>query len=388
MLGHGSPIAETRPAGPLGGRYYRPELDALRFFAFLCVFFFHAGAYVSVDPVKYEWLSRVRAVGLFGVPIFFLLSAFLITELLFRERERTGRIHIPSFYMRSILRIWPLYFTAFFGLAFLNYVWPGIGTDNHHAWMAFTFLCGNWYIFHHGWLAPSIDPLWSVSIEEQFYLIIPLLAARGGRQAVKIAGWVLVALAYIAVVNYALHPNALEEWTNSLVQFQFFCAGTLIALYLRGRTLPLAISVRVVGIAAGLLFWLGAVVILPTEAHHASASNSIAGWVLTLTGTIVLFLCTLGTPARLVPSWLAYFGRISYGLYIVHAFVFFVVFLITSHFSLGLHPQSRVLSFAYKSFKIIAALTIDLIVAHFSFAYFESYFLSLKKRFTFVASRD
>jgi peptidoglycan/LPS O-acetylase OafA/YrhL len=225
MAVQGSPVADTGPTGRLGSRYYRPELDALRFFAFLCVFFFHAGAYVSIDPVKYEWLSRVRAVGLFGVPIFFLLSAFLITQLLFSERERTGRIHIPSFYMRRILRIWPLYFTAFFGLAFLNQFWPGIGTDDPHAWIAFTLLCGNWYIFHHGWLAPSVDPLWSVSIEEQFYLIIPLLAARGGRQAVKITAWVLLALAYIAVAKYALHPNAIGNGPTALCSFSSFVRG-------------------------------------------------------------------------------------------------------------------------------------------------------------------
>jgi peptidoglycan/LPS O-acetylase OafA/YrhL len=172
------------------------------------------------------------------------------------------------------------------------------------------------------------------------------------------------------------------------VQFQFFCAGTLIAIYLRGRALPLAMSFRLAGFAAGLLCWLAAVVLLPNETHQASAARAIAGWVLMLAGTLVLFLCTLGTPARLVPSWLAYLGKISYGLYIVHAFVFAFVFRMASHPSFELHSQNRVVSFGYKSFTILAALTIDLIVAHLSFAYFESYFLSLKKRFTFVASRD
>jgi peptidoglycan/LPS O-acetylase OafA/YrhL len=97
--------------------YYRPELDALRFFAFMCVFSFHRMDYVPTDPVHDPWLFRIGNVGPFGVPVFFLLSAFLITELLLRERERTGRIHIKAFYIRRILRIWPLYFVAFFGLA-------------------------------------------------------------------------------------------------------------------------------------------------------------------------------------------------------------------------------------------------------------------------------
>ncbi len=62
--------------------------------------------------------------------MFFLLSAFLITELLLRERERTGQIHIKAFYIRRILRIWPLYFVAFYGLALLNHFVPGVGTGD------------------------------------------------------------------------------------------------------------------------------------------------------------------------------------------------------------------------------------------------------------------
>lgn len=110
--------------------YYRPELDALRFFAFLCVFSFHRMDYVPTDPVRNHWLYLIGNVGPFGVPVFFLLSAFLITELLLREREKTGRIHIRAFYVRRMLRIWPLYFVAFFGLALLNHFVAGVGTGD------------------------------------------------------------------------------------------------------------------------------------------------------------------------------------------------------------------------------------------------------------------
>ena len=70
--------------------YYRPELDALRFFAFLCVFSFHRMDYVPTDPVLHPWLYRIGNVGPFGVPVFFLLSAFLITELLLCMRYYEG----------------------------------------------------------------------------------------------------------------------------------------------------------------------------------------------------------------------------------------------------------------------------------------------------------
>ncbi len=230
-------VVENKSAPATGSRYYRPELDALRFFAFLCVFVFHRMDYVETDPVRNLWLARIGNIGPFGVPVFFLLSAFLITELLLRERESTGRVHIQAFYMRRILRIWPLYFLVFFGLAILNHFVPGTGTNDPLAWLAFTFFTGNWYILRHGWIAGSVDPLWSISVEEQFYIVIPVLAAFAGRKAVIIVSWMLLAIAYVTVVLYALDPTPGDkgEWTNSFVQFQFFSAGTLLTILLKGR---------------------------------------------------------------------------------------------------------------------------------------------------------
>ena len=93
------------------GRFYRPELDVLRFIAFGMVFLSHAvGQY------------RLADVGILGVPVFFMLSAFLITELLLQEKQKTGTVHVSSFYIRRILRIWPLYFAAL-ALGSL-FVWP------------------------------------------------------------------------------------------------------------------------------------------------------------------------------------------------------------------------------------------------------------------------
>ena len=100
-------------------RYYRPELDVLRFIAFLIVFIVHRMDFIPIDPAQHYWLYNICLLGNFGVPVFFLLSAFLITELLFRESDETGKIQVKSFYIRRILRIWPLYFLVFFGLVLL-----------------------------------------------------------------------------------------------------------------------------------------------------------------------------------------------------------------------------------------------------------------------------
>ena len=123
-------------------RYYRPELDVLRFLAFLSVFTVHRMDHLPIDPARHFWLYNISLLGNFGVPVFFLLSAFLITELLMREENQLGTIHIRSFYMRRILRIWPLYFAVFYGLVLLNHFIRYTGATDPLSWLAFHFLCG------------------------------------------------------------------------------------------------------------------------------------------------------------------------------------------------------------------------------------------------------
>ena len=78
-------------------RYYRPELDALRFLAFLSVFTVHRMDHLPIDPARDFWLHNICLLGNFGVPVFFLLSAFLITELLMREEDRLWNNPRPYF---------------------------------------------------------------------------------------------------------------------------------------------------------------------------------------------------------------------------------------------------------------------------------------------------
>src|SRR5271157_1881088 len=97
--------------------FYRPELDCLRFFAFLGVFVHHS---IPKEPSFFRAhglpviLSNFSYAGAFGVDLFFCLSAYLITKLLLREKDLTGHLNVKAFYVRRILRIWPLYFAFVF----------------------------------------------------------------------------------------------------------------------------------------------------------------------------------------------------------------------------------------------------------------------------------
>jgi peptidoglycan/LPS O-acetylase OafA/YrhL len=102
-------VEKPLKAASQGIRFYRPELDVLRFVAFLMVYLTHT---IPVDSSLPSWLKALsNATGL-GVPLFFALSAYLITELLMMEKSTSGSIALQSFYMRRCLRIWPLYLST------------------------------------------------------------------------------------------------------------------------------------------------------------------------------------------------------------------------------------------------------------------------------------
>jgi peptidoglycan/LPS O-acetylase OafA/YrhL len=383
-------LAERQGSG--SPAFYRPELDGLRFFAFLCVFAFHRMDYVPTDPVRDRWLYRIGNIGPFGVPVFFLLSAFLITELLRRERERTGKLHVKAFYARRILRIWPLYFAAFFGLAILDRFVPGVGSRDPLAWLAFTFFAGNWYILHHGWIAGAVDPLWSISVEEQFYIAVPLLAALGGRKAIAFVCGALFAAAYVTILVYALHPVAGDngEWTNGFVQYQFFVAGTVLALILKGRVVDIPLALRPVAFALGLCCWFTALLACKVQSWepHPTPVGALCGWLLVLAGSVLLFLSFFGTPARLIPRGLAYLGSISYGLYVVHSLMFFLVFEKLIPALRRAFPGARMPASMRDIFWTAFVLALSIAAASLSYHFFEKPFLRLKQRFSFVAARD
>lgn len=387
-----TPQSERSYEGATVSRYYRPELDALRFLAFLFVFIVHRMDFLRIDPAKHYWLHNLCLLGNFGVPVFFLLSAFLITELLFREHEQIGTIHAKAFYMRRMLRIWPLYFAVFYGLVLLGQFVRGAGPTQPASWLAFTFFSGNWYISAHGWIhAYPVNPMWSISVEEQFYIAIPLIALYGGRRGLKVISWTLTAVAYIAVILYARHTRHgfSSQWTNSFVEFQFFSAGALLSLFLKGRVPKWTPVFRMLGAAAAIGCWFVASAAFGVQADtpHSTVLQAPVGWALVLLGTMLLFLSLLGTPARYLPAPVVYLGRISYGLYLFHALVYFLIFHVWKVWLTRLSDMLH-LSAWQGGVGTVLAFCFTVLIAHLSYNFYERPFLRLKRHFTFVPSRD
>lgn len=393
-----SPVLEPRDDGTIGStgkppRYYRPELDVLRLFAFMCVFITHRNDLAPIDPVANPWYHAVTMSGVFGLPVFFLLSAFLITELLQREIAATGGINARAFYIRRILRIWPLYFLVFFGLAALNLVVPGAGANSAGEIFSFVAFAGNWFITFNGWtIEYPVIPLWSLSVEEQFYVAIPLLAVLNRRHLVAVNTAVLI-VAYAVIAYYASRFTPSEpfsgQWTNSFVQFQSFAGGMLLSLGLRGRQPEWSWPVRVVLFAVAIGMWLIAYSVFGITSYdaHSSVAHQLTGWPLVLGGAVLMLVSVLGTPTRYVPGALVYLGRISYGMYLIHIIFFWIVFAKAKPWMTQAATSAGVPGWR-DNIGMALAFTATVIVASLLYRYFEMPFLRLKRRFTFVPSRD
>ena len=131
----------------------------------------------------------------------------------------------------------------------------------------------------------------------------------------KAISFFLIAVAYIAVVLYAMHftEGVSSQWTNSFVQFQFFAAGTLLSIYLKGRVSQWHPALRSFVMLSGIGCWLVASLAFGVQADtpHSTVLQAPFGWALVLIVTVLLFLGMLGFRSKYLPSPTIYLGRIS-----------------------------------------------------------------------------
>jgi peptidoglycan/LPS O-acetylase OafA/YrhL len=347
---------------PVEGRYYRPELDVLRFFAFFLVFLSH-----TVPGDAPYWVVGLAAGGAFGVDLFFALSSFLITTLLLRERDAGGTIDVPAFYMRRILRIWPLYFVF---LLVITPVMSHVLADESlplKYTAAFLLLAGNWACVFWGYPHSIAGPLWSVSMEEQFYLVWPWVMRRWAANLVVVALMLLAvsfAVRIYLVMDGAVHP---QIWCNTLARLDPIAGGAILAVIVKRRETALS------GLARAALF-VFAIVALAIAGRYGdfTGARSLITFPAVAAVCIALVLATLGMPA---PRPLVYLGRISYGLYVFHL-MFVMLFDVTNTHD----PVDRVI-------RIVLTLLATIAAAALSYHLFERRFLRWKERFAHVQSR-
>lgn len=223
-------------------------LDGLRGFAFLSVFFYHLGAIPGYNRGVVALYNEIVGWGFLGVDLFFVISGFIITTLLLKEKSRNSNISIRKFFQRRTLRIWPLFYLvlAISAIANILFAKPDFDTNLYVQVLqrAYLPLCCFLYILP----LPvteliaalmkqtsfptinSIAPLWSVCVEEQFYLVWPWLIAFVRSQRQLVVGILLV----VAACEY-LRWNGTTGWSgafylNPLSRVAPLAIGAMLAI--------------------------------------------------------------------------------------------------------------------------------------------------------------
>ena len=372
------------------GRFYFPELDAVRIFLFFGVWSYHtlpreASFFVAhhFPSVLASWITTAIKACMCSLDVFFILSAFLITELLLRERALKTSVDLKAFYFRRLLRIWPLYFFMI-ALAVLFTRFDRTQTFPWYYVLSFLLFTGNWVMVFRGFpRATFVGPLWSVSFEEQFYLLWPLVLRKASMRTIRnIAFRLLVVASMARLILLLRHVGGDPLWYNSFARLDSIALGILLALAFYGRPassfgLPARIALLFLGIFAWMLVgrYCGLLDPIPTLA------GGMIGYPLMSLGGAAIFLSVLGAArdgiSFLKNPLLVYLGKISYGLYAFHLLALRLSGYLFSGYH---HPFSQTLSW-------LCALGITFFLATISFRWLETPFLRWKqKSFTYVPS--
>lgn len=359
---------------------YVPGLDGLRAIAILSVMFYH---------------FEVFSAGWIGVQLFFVLSGYLITKGLAAEKNKVDQFgsYIKIFYLKRILRIFPLYFLYVACFLAFCYISHNAATANGAAIPLITYTVNIYGLMPHTVNMDGFGYVWSLSAEEQFYLIWPFIVFFSSEALLR---RILYAIMFLAplwrlgmlwfVINHGVQANSAGTmvYITTLSQFDAFAIGAFIVYVtdVKNRSTPLLRKMVFAGIAIFLLigqvnlyFTNGTLLKdMTTLGYRVTMLNNyqyVWGYsVINLFAGFIIFIIVKyqNVIPILTNRVLVYIGRISYGMYIFHVPVLLALDRL-KHKGLPLNMVRLVLFFS-----------ITVALAHLSFHYFESYFLKKKKK--------
>jgi peptidoglycan/LPS O-acetylase OafA/YrhL len=340
-------FAETKKFG---------SLDGLRAIAILAVIWHHAGAAVP------GW--RISTRGFLGVDLFFVISGFLIVTLLLREQRHTDTISLSNFYIRRFLRIFPPYYLMLLVVGTVAYLNPAGTSDAVKQDLPYALLYLSNLVPMHSQLAIS----WSLSVEEQFYIVVPTVVkySRHALPTLFLLAYVLVCIPPLGIFP-ALHFSAFFVQTT----FGPILLGAMLA-YVLNEPRGFSWSSRLVGWLPASLIALGLVLAVANY-----SAEDMSGWprivehwaMMALVASCVVREANILAP--LLSLWpMRRIGVVSYGIYLYH--------LLVMHFVLkGLSVAGVMQGF----FAFIGTVLATWAVAELSYRFFESRFLALKARY-------
>jgi len=360
---------------------YVPCLDGLRAVSILLVLAFHGMGPVSI------LIARACA-GWVGVDIFFVISGFLITSILLQEEKDVGTFSLSRFYVRRSLRIWPAYYAFLLVVGLTGYShWASIGICS--IYLTNFDLALGWNIFE----PAKIGHLWSLAVEEQFYLLWPLALSLAGRVRLPLGMGLMGAVwiwRTVLIAQGASWQRLCAGIDTRLDALMVGCVGAMIwaspaigtvaRRCASGKWTPL--------IATGALIASAMSLGHPGDYVHRPAQ--LFFWNVKLPAftllTMVLILVLLAQPRSRISrimghSTLVWIGRLSYSLYLWHVVAFKILPKAEVPFLHNLIPGWPMASYLLASLPAeLARLALSLVFASASYYLIERPCLSLKRR--------
>lgn len=373
------PFASSRAAS---GRR-DPALDGLRGVAILLVYIFHYGGGLRSTHAAVRGLGYFAETGWIGVILFFALSGFLITGSLWDSRDQPHVLR--NFYLRRVLRIFPLYY-----LVVLIALFASVARGTRLAELGPVFLYAGFMQNLPGCVTKALLPisplplfhLWSLAVEEQFYILWPALVLLSGvrTRALNISLWVVGLSEMFRILTHL--PIVPPQFAATQDPSLFTHAGTLalgaaLALALRGPRWKLVEG------WAMIAFWGGVALYLLSSWRSGSFYlSSYPQFTIGLFGVglastaIIPIAMRAGTLHDILSSLpLRFLGRISYGFYVFHIFIEPLIDI------LGEHAAHAASGGVYQFWRFVIGFPVTLVLATFSFYLFEQPILSYKRHF-------
>jgi peptidoglycan/LPS O-acetylase OafA/YrhL len=356
-----------------------PGLDVVRGLAIVVVMLDHG---LAANPYNYSiynngfmlWLLSVFQMGRMGVHLFFILSGFLITGILLNSRADTD--YYKNFYLRRVLRILPAY------LLVLAVMIATHSISWRYLAVCLLYLCNMNALLG---AAPEYGPFWSLSVEEQFYLVWPFVVRKLSLRHLTITAAALVLLTPILrflLVWIASHHGLafLQDVSNKpWVLGDFFAAGALLCIASRTPEMRPLLQRLVWPMLIGGAIIVSGYLLLPAPTNpwiiNLMRAVELEPWLLFFSGVVLFGFLNPKIAQRFWAKPLIFLGKISYGLYLCHLFLFREIdahWDYTAPHSLGPFPRTLL--------RFVVEATIAIGIAALSRYTFEEFFLRLKPK--------
>ncbi len=308
--------------------------------------------------------------GGYGVSVFFVLSGFLITYLLLCEKD-INSISIKKFYVRRILRIWPLYYLYLFISISVILLY---GLDfNIKTLMLYLFYAANIpFILEIG--LPFIGHYWSLGVEEQFYLFWPWFIKKTNSLLLPIL-IITIGLVGIKLMLHVFYPNSLLESIIHVTRFHCMMIGALGAILLKKDN---EFFLKLVDNKLTQSFCWGIIILVAINKFHFI--SVIDNEIISVVG-LFLIIGQIRKRNRIINlenNLFDFLGKISYGIYVIHPLFIFFFSKFLSEIAVNVYWRYFIVYFSI--------LSTTIFISYISFQYFEKIFLKLKKNFVVVNS--